>query len=329
MGGSSRRPISDWERTVRWRWSTFLAAFVGKKRDGKIPIGQLDRLVSERTGRVGGDYRKALYSQLARKSTPRAATVWVVGQSLRDGGLAWCNGLVALFAAAYYEDFLRVLFQLPDGGRLLPQGDLLTNLLYHLTDISLELDRSIYRTETPDFTAATLIWNANAPMVANISNYDALSCQLEHAGQEWMADPRASAPEGAYLFALRLNLAEQNDFMKLETVLSFVVTRWLEELKDDVASSDRADLWPATATDAEIAEIRTRLAGMSEAEAAAFSESLGGRPLDIEGARSGLERVDDWLETRKDESESGTIIEEWAPIAEHEPPIGRIPPQIV
>jgi hypothetical protein len=41
---------------------------------------------------------------------PRPAVAWSIGESLRLAGIAWCSGIIGLFAAGYFADIVGVLW---------------------------------------------------------------------------------------------------------------------------------------------------------------------------------------------------------------------------
>lgn len=100
--------ITQRDKLIRERWRAFLAPLVGLGR--AVSIVNLEAALSKATER-SGDNRAEIYAYLRGTQTPRVQRVFQVGEALRECGIDWCSGPLALFAAGYVEAFLDALVE--------------------------------------------------------------------------------------------------------------------------------------------------------------------------------------------------------------------------
>ena len=94
---------------IQSRWRLFLEPIVGSAR--AVPVAALDDALKQRYARKG-DGRSAIYSYLRGTSTVSAEKAFGIGEALRDCGVAWCSGPIALHGAGYLGEFVRLLARL-------------------------------------------------------------------------------------------------------------------------------------------------------------------------------------------------------------------------
>lgn len=102
------RYLTERDTVIRARWGRFLEPIVGK---GRVSVEALDAAFATRATRKG-DGRNAIYAYLRGEATISAEKAYLIGESLRDCGLRWCSGPVALHGAGYLGDFVRVIARL-------------------------------------------------------------------------------------------------------------------------------------------------------------------------------------------------------------------------
>ena len=94
---------------IQSRWRLFLEPIVGSSR--AISVAALDNALKQRYARKG-DGRTAIYAYLKGTSTVSAEKAFGIGEALRDCGVGWCSGPIALHGAGYLGEFVRVLARL-------------------------------------------------------------------------------------------------------------------------------------------------------------------------------------------------------------------------
>ena len=93
----------------RWRlqpWRSFLEPLVGREKP--VPVARLDDELRKLTGREG-DARGEIYAYLRAKQAVRANRAFWIGEALRECGIGWSSGPLALAAAGRYEEFVALL----------------------------------------------------------------------------------------------------------------------------------------------------------------------------------------------------------------------------
>jgi hypothetical protein len=100
-----RRQVHEF---VRPRWSRWLQAALDLAGMTDRELGAC--LVKTRGTNPTGSYTKLVRRWIHEAVTPESATVFEVGQAIREHGLPWCSGVVSLYAAGYIGDAYGLIY---------------------------------------------------------------------------------------------------------------------------------------------------------------------------------------------------------------------------
>jgi len=96
------------------QWQRFLDPLVG--RDRPVSVAQLDEALRELTQREG-DARNEIYAYLKAAQKVGAKRAFWIGEALRECGIAWSSGVVALAVAGHFKELVALFALLSLGGQ--------------------------------------------------------------------------------------------------------------------------------------------------------------------------------------------------------------------
>lgn len=95
------------------RWARFLTGVVGESR--AVSVAALDQTLKGTTDRKG-DARGEIYAYLRARQIAYKVRAFGIGEALRECGVAWASGALALFAAGHLSEFVYALADLARRG---------------------------------------------------------------------------------------------------------------------------------------------------------------------------------------------------------------------